>query len=192
METSTSRILHTHHQCFYPGLVLTCIPNNKFSSQCTCYSNCRKCASLSFVLLADLLFRAKNIEPRTQASHCLNSAPCLLLCSFSQEELERLDSEGRVLMTDHGGFVLVNVYGPAISTEESAEERYAFKLRFYEVGPPALLHAPIPLDVLTAALSLSASQPLYGQSNSPPRSGLSYHTAPQAREYLSPHMYALE
>lgn len=36
-------------------------------------------------------------------------------------------------MTDHGAFVLVNVYGPAISTEESAEERYAFKLRFYEV-----------------------------------------------------------
>jgi hypothetical protein len=28
--------------------------------------------------------------------------------------------------------VLVNVYGPAISTEERAEERYAFKLRFYQ------------------------------------------------------------
>ncbi|EIE20130.1 DNase I-like protein [Coccomyxa subellipsoidea C-169] len=56
--------------------------------------------------------------------------------AFSQEELERLDSEGRVVMTDHGAFVLVNVYGPAISTEESAEERYAFKLRFYE----GLLH----------------------------------------------------
>jgi len=36
-------------------------------------------------------------------------------------------------MTDHGAFVLVNVYGPAISTEDSAEERYAFKLRFYKV-----------------------------------------------------------
>ncbi len=40
-----------------------------------------------------------------------------------------------MVMTDHGAFVLVNVYGPAISTEESAEERYAFKLRFYEVQP---------------------------------------------------------
>ena len=28
----------------------------------------------------------------------------------------------------------MNVYGPAISTEESAEERYAFKLQFYRVG----------------------------------------------------------
>ncbi len=36
-------------------------------------------------------------------------------------------------MTDHGAFVLVNVYGPAISTEDSAEERYAFKLQFYKV-----------------------------------------------------------
>lgn len=52
---------------------------------------------------------------------------------FSQEELERLDAEGRVVITDHGAFVLVNVYGPAITSEESAEERYAFKLRFYEV-----------------------------------------------------------
>ena len=33
-----------------------------------------------------------------------------------------------------GAFVLVNVYGPAISTEERAGERYAFKLRFYEVN----------------------------------------------------------
>lgn len=52
---------------------------------------------------------------------------------FSQGELESLDSEGRVVITDHGAFVLVNVYGPAISTEESAEERYAFKLQFYKV-----------------------------------------------------------
>ena len=54
-------------------------------------------------------------------------------CRFSQGELEKLDSEGRVIMTDHGAFVLVNVYGPAISTEDSAEERYAFKLQFYKV-----------------------------------------------------------
>ena len=54
-------------------------------------------------------------------------------CRFSQGELEKLDSEGRVVLTDHGGFVLVNVYGPAISTEDSAEERYAFKLQFYKV-----------------------------------------------------------
>ncbi|KAK9901314.1 hypothetical protein WJX75_005948 [Coccomyxa subellipsoidea] len=80
--------------------------------------------------------KAKDVPPSTAAQDVL-SAPCVTLFdSFSQEELERLDSEGRVVMTDHGAFVLVNVYGPAISTEESAEERYAFKLRFYE----GLLH----------------------------------------------------
>ena len=57
-----------------------------------------------------------------------------MFCRFSQGELETLDSEGRVIMTDHGAFVLVNVYGPAISTEDSAEERYAFKLQFYKVA----------------------------------------------------------
>ena len=39
------------------------------------------------------------------------------------------------MITDHGGFVVVNVYGPAISSPESAEERLAFKLRFYQVSP---------------------------------------------------------
>ena len=38
------------------------------------------------------------------------------------------------MITDHGLFVLINVYGPAISTEESAEERFAFKLRFYQAS----------------------------------------------------------
>ncbi len=50
-----------------------------------------------------------------------------------------MDSEGRVVVTDHGAFVLFNVYGPAITSEESAEERFAFKLRFYEVHSPFLL-----------------------------------------------------
>lgn len=39
-----------------------------------------------------------------------------------------------MLLTDHGAFVLVNVYGPAISSEERAEERMAFKMQFYRVG----------------------------------------------------------
>lgn len=72
-------------------------------------------------------------------------APCeRLFEAFPRAELESLDAEGRVVMTDHGGFVVVNVYGPAISTEESAAERYAFKLRFYQV------HAA-PAGVCTAA-----------------------------------------
>ena len=29
-------------------------------------------------------------------------------------------------------FVLFNLYGPAISNEDNAEERFAYKLRFYQ------------------------------------------------------------
>ena len=39
------------------------------------------------------------------------------------------------MVTDHGAFVLFNVYGPAISNEENAAERYAFKLDFYKASP---------------------------------------------------------
>ena len=58
-----------------------------------------------------------------------------MFCRHSREELEHIDSEGRCVVTDHGAFVLFNVYGPAISNEENAAERYAFKLDFYKASP---------------------------------------------------------
>ena len=56
-----------------------------------------------------------------------------LAARFSVEELQELDAEGRVVVTDHGAFVLFNLYGPAITTNDSeaAAARFDFKLRFY-------------------------------------------------------------
>ena len=80
---------------------------------------------------------------------CLRDSPCAHgTCRFSQGELEKLDSEGRVILTDHGAFVLINVYGPAISTEDSAEERYAFKLQFYKVRRQARYSVSAPTMTL--------------------------------------------
>lgn len=45
---------------------------------------------------------------------------------FTEEELEVMDAEGRVVVTDHGPFVLINVYAPTTSTPKRLE----FKLRF--------------------------------------------------------------
>ena len=55
------------------------------------------------------------------------------LCRFTQDELLAIDLEGRCVITDHGAFILFNLYGPAITSEESAEERFAYKLRLYQV-----------------------------------------------------------
>ena len=52
---------------------------------------------------------------------------------FTQDELLAIDLEGRCVITDHGHFILFNLYGPAITNEESAEERFAYKLRLYKV-----------------------------------------------------------
>lgn len=46
---------------------------------------------------------------------------------FSAEELAELDAEGRVVITDHGLFVLFNVYFP----NDGLEHRMPFKLKFY-------------------------------------------------------------
>ena len=65
-----------------------------------------------------------------------------MFCRHSREELEQIDSEGRCVVTDHGEFVLFNVYGAAISNEENAAERYAYKLDFYKASPSAWSLAP--------------------------------------------------
>lgn len=50
--------------------------------------------------------------------------------NLSKQELLQLDREGRCLVTDHGSFVLFNLYGPNVGPDD--EERYEFKLKFYQ------------------------------------------------------------
>ncbi|KAI8926796.1 Endonuclease/exonuclease/phosphatase [Entophlyctis helioformis] len=47
---------------------------------------------------------------------------------FSLSEMQDLDSEGRLVVTDHGQFVLINAYFP----NDASEERLAFKMRFHK------------------------------------------------------------
>lgn len=49
----------------------------------------------------------------------------------TDEELLKMDSEGRCVITDHGHFVLFNLYGPR--AEEDDKERLRFKLLFFKV-----------------------------------------------------------
>lgn len=44
---------------------------------------------------------------------------------LAADEIEALDQEGRCIMTDHGAFVLFNVYIPALSCEDKAEVRFS-------------------------------------------------------------------
>lgn len=63
-------------------------------------------------------------------------------CSFSKEELEVIDGEGRCLLTDHGDFVLGNIYAPAMTSEENAEDRFQYRMQFYKVCQSLLCHTP--------------------------------------------------
>ncbi|KAL0037864.1 hypothetical protein WJX79_002626 [Trebouxia sp. C0005] len=49
---------------------------------------------------------------------------------FSKEHLEQIDNQGRCVITDHGMFVLLNVYDPAVTNEDN--ERFAMKMALYE------------------------------------------------------------
>ncbi|RCV12686.1 hypothetical protein SETIT_2G288800v2 [Setaria italica] len=53
------------------------------------------------------------------------------LGEITREDLLRVDNEGRCIITDHGHFVLFNIYGPAV--EEDDKERVRFKLLFYKI-----------------------------------------------------------
>ncbi|XP_009147422.1 DNA-(apurinic or apyrimidinic site) lyase 2 isoform X1 [Brassica rapa] len=48
-----------------------------------------------------------------------------------KDELLRVDQEGRCVITDHGHFVVFNVYGPRAVADDA--ERVEFKHRFYDV-----------------------------------------------------------
>ncbi|KAL5706004.1 DNA-(apurinic or apyrimidinic site) lyase [Ranunculus cassubicifolius] len=50
---------------------------------------------------------------------------------FSTEHLLTIDSEGRCVITDHGHFVLFNIYGPRAASDDT--ERIDFKLNFFNI-----------------------------------------------------------
>lgn len=66
---------------------------------------------------------------QTVNPHSVHDAPY----RFTQEELLAIDLEGRCVITDHEAFILFNLYGPAITSEENAAERFAYKMRLYQV-----------------------------------------------------------
>ncbi|KAK8710444.1 hypothetical protein V6N13_145767 [Hibiscus sabdariffa] len=50
---------------------------------------------------------------------------------FSREELLKVDGEGRCIITDHGHFVLFNLYGPRAGDDDA--DRILFKLNFFKM-----------------------------------------------------------
>ncbi|XP_047321737.1 DNA-(apurinic or apyrimidinic site) endonuclease 2 [Impatiens glandulifera] len=50
---------------------------------------------------------------------------------FTKDELIKVDSEGRCVITDHGHFVLFNIYGPRAVSDDT--DRVQFKKKFYQI-----------------------------------------------------------
>ncbi|KAJ4714211.1 DNA-(apurinic or apyrimidinic site) lyase [Melia azedarach] len=50
---------------------------------------------------------------------------------FAKDELRKVDSEGRCVITDHGHFVLFNIYGPRADSDDT--DRIQFKLQFFKI-----------------------------------------------------------
>ncbi|KAL2532408.1 DNA-(apurinic or apyrimidinic site) lyase 2 [Abeliophyllum distichum] len=53
------------------------------------------------------------------------------LKDFSVDELLKVDREGRCIITDHGHFILFNVYGPRAECDDT--ERIQFKFKFFKL-----------------------------------------------------------
>ncbi|KAJ0098036.1 hypothetical protein Patl1_29084 [Pistacia atlantica] len=50
---------------------------------------------------------------------------------FAKDELCRVDGEGRCIITDHGHFILFNIYGPRAASDDV--DRIQFKLMFFKI-----------------------------------------------------------
>eukprot|EP01135_Chromosphaera_perkinsii_P007723 Nk52_evm12s967 gene=Nk52_evmTU12s967 len=66
---------------------------------------------------------------------CLDVVSPTLMENFTEQQLQSFDIEGRTVMSDHGWFVLLNVYAPMAhrgggDEEASSEERWQYKLDF--------------------------------------------------------------
>ncbi|XP_010531085.1 PREDICTED: DNA-(apurinic or apyrimidinic site) lyase 2 [Tarenaya hassleriana] len=53
------------------------------------------------------------------------------LLEFEKHELLKVDSEGRCVTTDHGHFVVFNIYGPRAGADDT--ERIEFKQKFFSI-----------------------------------------------------------
>lgn len=56
--------------------------------------------------------------------------PCMKY-RLNRDHLGQIDSQGRCIITDHDSFVLLNVYGPAVTSIDN--ERFAMKMTLYQV-----------------------------------------------------------
>lgn len=74
-----------------------------------------------------LLATSEGCEPRKKECPSIAEG---LEC-FSRDELLKVDSEGRCLITDHGHFILFNIYGPRAVQDDS--DRVQFKLTFFKM-----------------------------------------------------------
>lgn len=66
----------------------------------------------------------------------INIQTILWMCRYSRSELEAIDSEGRCVVTEHGGqLVVFNVYLPATTrsgVQGAVGDRYEYKLRMLQ------------------------------------------------------------
>ncbi|KAL9245641.1 hypothetical protein vseg_019266 [Gypsophila vaccaria] len=74
-----------------------------------------------------LLENSRGVESRS--GEVFADMDCLE--EFRRDELLKIDSEGRCVITDHGHFVLFNVYGPRADPDDV--ERVQFKANFYKI-----------------------------------------------------------
>lgn len=100
--------------------------------------DCAAAGTAAAALDSDLLsspLRSAAASTASAAASAATATPTMLWPDMTCAEREALDAEGRCLITDHGAFVLFNVYGVAVTAEDPAvaQQRADFKLAFFKV-----------------------------------------------------------
>ncbi|KDO71209.1 hypothetical protein CISIN_1g0067572mg, partial [Citrus sinensis] len=81
---------------------------------------------------------------------------------FSKDELLKIDSEGRCVITDHGHFILFNVYGPRADSEDTV--RIQFKLQFFHVLQGRRIFVVGDLNIAPAAIDRCDAGPDFAKN----------------------------
>ncbi|XP_077231152.1 endonuclease/exonuclease/phosphatase family protein [Tasmannia lanceolata] len=121
---SCTRTLNKGRVC-YSGVATFCHVNSAFSSN-----------EVALPLAAEegftgLLEHSRNGDAMSREFPLKMPIEVEGLEEITKEDLLKVDSEGRCIITDHGHFVLFNLYGPRADADD--KERVQFKLMFFKI-----------------------------------------------------------
>ncbi|CAH2076530.1 unnamed protein product [Thlaspi arvense] len=104
---------------------------DSFDADIICFQSASLSCEIALPVAAEEGFTGLVVNSNSRGGKNETCAIAEGLEDYEKEELLKIDQEGRCVITDHGHFVVFNVYGPRAVSDDA--ERIEFKHLFYDI-----------------------------------------------------------